>query len=127
MQFVEVQPGEVMAALANAERRALYCQSLVSTFVQSARDAYPGVAAQMVTASSLVASLLEAGQLADERRAGVRGQIGALCHGDPSWGWWLASVAVWGVCRSYRHDEGPPRQDGPSMSLRCRWWLRRSG
>ena len=31
-----------MAALEAAERRAQYCQSLVSTFVQSARDAYRG-------------------------------------------------------------------------------------
>ena len=44
-QFIEDQPGELMAALERAERRALYCQSLVSTFVQSARDAYPGAAA----------------------------------------------------------------------------------
>jgi two-component system response regulator PhcR len=40
--FEEEHPGELLAALERAERRALYCQSLVSTFVQSARDAYPG-------------------------------------------------------------------------------------
>lgn len=59
VQFVEMQPGEVMAALANAERRALYCQSLVSTFVQSARDAYPGAPLQTFSAASLVSSLLD--------------------------------------------------------------------
>jgi two-component system response regulator PhcR len=59
VQFTEVQPGEVMAALANAERRALYCQSLVSTFVQSARDAYPGAPLQTFSAASLVNSLLD--------------------------------------------------------------------
>ena len=37
------------AALERAERRALYCQSLVSTFVQSARDAYPGSATHSTT------------------------------------------------------------------------------
>ncbi|MBC7438265.1 MAG: hybrid sensor histidine kinase/response regulator [Bdellovibrionales bacterium] len=59
VQFLEAQPGEVMAALANAERRALYCQSLVSTFVQSARDAYPGAPVQTFGAASLVGSLLD--------------------------------------------------------------------
>ncbi|MBC7378517.1 MAG: hybrid sensor histidine kinase/response regulator [Burkholderiaceae bacterium] len=59
VQFIEAQPGEVMAALANAERRALYCQSLVSTFVQSARDAYPGAPVQTFSAASLVGSLLD--------------------------------------------------------------------
>jgi two-component system response regulator PhcR len=59
VQFVEHQPGELLAALERAERRALYCQSLVSTFVQSARDAYPGAAPQTVRASSLVTALLD--------------------------------------------------------------------
>ena len=56
--FSERQPGEVMAALAGAQRSALYCQSLVSAFVRSARDAYPGSIDQPVTASSLVQALL---------------------------------------------------------------------
>lgn len=59
VQFVEHQPGELLAALERAERRALYCQSLVSTFVQSARDAYPGSAPQTVRASGLVTALLD--------------------------------------------------------------------
>jgi len=59
VQFVEDYPGELLAALERADRRALYCQSLVSTFVQSARDAYPGAAAQTVSAASLVAALLD--------------------------------------------------------------------
>ncbi len=58
-EFVEHHPGELLAALERAERRALYCQSLVSTFVQSARDAYPGAAAQTVSAASLVDALLD--------------------------------------------------------------------
>lgn len=40
--FSESRSGEVIAALDSAERRALYCQSLVASFVQSARDAHPG-------------------------------------------------------------------------------------
>ncbi len=58
-QFTEHHTGELIAALERAERRALYCQSLVSTFVQSARDAYPGSAMQSVSARALVASLLD--------------------------------------------------------------------
>jgi two-component system response regulator PhcR len=57
--FSERQPGEVMAALAGAQRSALYCQSLVSAFVRSARDAYPGSIDQPVTASNLVQALLK--------------------------------------------------------------------
>ena len=59
VRFEEMQRGELIAALQRAERRALYCQSLVSTFVQSARDAYPGAAPQTVSASSLLAALLD--------------------------------------------------------------------
>ena len=57
--FNEYRPGEVMAALESAERQALYCQSLVATFFQSARDAYPGAAPQVVRAASLVDALLD--------------------------------------------------------------------
>ena len=57
-QLTEHTPGEVLAALQSAERRALYCQSLVATFVQSARDAYPGASAQSVSGSGLVDALL---------------------------------------------------------------------
>ena len=57
--FTEDHPGELLTALERAERRALYCQSLVSTFVQSARDAYPDAVPQSITASSLVEALLD--------------------------------------------------------------------
>lgn len=50
---------ELLAALQRAERRALYCQSLVSTFVQSARDAYRDAAPQNLSASSLLGALVE--------------------------------------------------------------------
>ena len=58
-QFTEEFPGELVTALERAERRALYCQSLVSTFVQSARDAYPDAVPHSITASSLVEALLD--------------------------------------------------------------------
>jgi len=71
VQFMEYQPGEVMAALERAERRALYCQSLVSTFVQSARDAYPGSAPQSVRAASLVTALLDEFPFEENERAWI--------------------------------------------------------
>lgn len=58
-RFTEEYPGELLGALERAERRALYCQSLVSTFVQSARDAYPDAQPQSIRASSLVEALLD--------------------------------------------------------------------
>ena len=58
VRFTEKRPGEIIAALEAAERNALYCQSLVSTFVKSARDAYPGVIPQTMTAAGLVQVLL---------------------------------------------------------------------
>ena len=58
-RFEEHHPGELNNALERAERRAQYCQSLVSTFVQSARDAYPGSPPQSVSAAGLLQSLLD--------------------------------------------------------------------
>lgn len=74
-QFTEYQAGELIAALERAERRALYCQSLVSTFVQSARDAYPGATPQSVTASSLVLSLLDEFPFEDNERTWVSSEV----------------------------------------------------
>ncbi len=58
-QFREDEPGELLGALESAERRTLYCQSLVSTFVQSARDVYPGAPVHAVSAANLVKALLD--------------------------------------------------------------------
>jgi len=74
-EFDEHEPGELLAALERAERRALYCQSLVSTFVQSARDAYPGSAAQTTSASSLVTSLLDEFPFEYDERSAVTSHI----------------------------------------------------
>jgi two-component system response regulator PhcR len=76
VQFAEEHPGEILDALQRAERRALYCQSLVSTFVQSARDAYPGAAPQTVSAGSLVNALLDEFPFEEDERAWITWQGG---------------------------------------------------
>jgi two-component system response regulator PhcR len=75
VRFTEHQPGELLAALERAERRALYCQSLVSTFVQSARDAYPGAPPQTVSASGLIGALLDEFPFEHGERAWVTSRI----------------------------------------------------
>ena len=74
-RFNEEYPGELLAALERAERRALYCQSLISTFVQSARDAYPGAAAQTVSAASLVTALLDEFPFDENERSWVSSDV----------------------------------------------------
>ena len=75
VQFVEDHPGQLIAALQSAERRALYCQSLVSTFVQSARDAYPGAPAHSVSAAGLVGSLLDEFPFEGDERSWVDNDV----------------------------------------------------
>ena len=75
VQFLEDHPGQLIAALQSAERRALYCQSLVSTFVQSARDAYPGAAVQTVSAAGLVRSLLDEYPFEEDERSWVDSEL----------------------------------------------------
>ena len=74
-QFVEHHPGELISALERAERRALYCQSLVSTFVESARDAYPGSMPQSVSAANLVAALLDEFPFEDNERSWISSEV----------------------------------------------------
>jgi two-component system response regulator PhcR len=74
-RFTEEYPGELVTALERAERRALYCQSLVSTFVQSARDAYPDAVPQSITASSLVDALLDEFPFEENERACVTSEV----------------------------------------------------
>jgi two-component system response regulator PhcR len=77
--FAEAAPGEILQALLSAERLTRYCQSLVSSFVQSARDAYPDAsgAPQRVMASSLLKSLLDEYPFEGDERASVSIQIEA--------------------------------------------------
>lgn len=51
------KPGEVLSMIEAAQRRADYAQSLVSTFVQSARDAYQTDVAVSLRACELVAAV----------------------------------------------------------------------
>jgi two-component system response regulator PhcR len=75
VRFEEGQPGEVLSALQRAERRAMYCQSLVSTFVQSARDAHPGAQPQTVSASGLIGALLDEYPFDDAERQWVHTRV----------------------------------------------------
>ena len=75
VQFAEDHPGQLIAALESAERRALYCQSLVSTFVQSARDAYPGAVLETVSAAGLVRSLLDEYPFEGDERSWVESEL----------------------------------------------------
>jgi two-component system response regulator PhcR len=71
----EDQPGQIVAALDAAERSALHAQSLMSTFVQSARDAYPGAASPKTDASSLVQALLDEYPFGAGERERVSSQV----------------------------------------------------
>ena len=80
VQFIEDRPGEIMAALEAAERRAQYCQSLVSTFVQSARDAYRGDAVQSVSAAKLVRALLDEFPFEEDEASWVSSDVATGFH-----------------------------------------------
>jgi two-component system, response regulator PhcR len=56
--MTEKRPGDALTMIEAAERRTAYAMSLVATFVQSARDAYPGSAPAKLQASRLVSTLL---------------------------------------------------------------------
>lgn len=75
VRFEGLGPKELLAALQRAEQRAQYCQSLVATFVQSARDAYPGAAPQTVSASSLLAALVDEYPFEDRERRWVDAEL----------------------------------------------------
>ncbi len=55
--IAQQKPGDVLFMIEAAQRRAEYAQSLVSTFVQSARDATLGNASASLLASELVAAV----------------------------------------------------------------------
>lgn len=74
-RFVDLSRQELLAALQRAERRALYCQSLVATFVQSARDAYPDAVPQTLSASSLLGALVSEYPFEDRERHWVSTEV----------------------------------------------------
>uniref|UniRef100_UPI00286B61B6 hybrid sensor histidine kinase/response regulator n=1 Tax=Polaromonas sp. TaxID=1869339 RepID=UPI00286B61B6 len=70
-RFAEKRPGDALAMIEAAERRTQYALSLVATFVQSARDAYPGSAPAPLQASRLVGALLNEYPFENDERAWV--------------------------------------------------------
>jgi two-component system response regulator PhcR len=76
-QIAENRPGDTLTMIEAAERRALYALSLVATFVQSARDAYPGAAPAPLRASRLVKALLDEYPFEDDERAWVSADLRA--------------------------------------------------
>lgn len=70
-QFEDLN-GEIQASLERIERGAQYCQSLVASFVQSARDAYPDAAPSSFSASGLVEALMAEYPFEDNERAAVQ-------------------------------------------------------
>ncbi|MEJ7932439.1 hybrid sensor histidine kinase/response regulator [Ramlibacter sp. AN1015] len=67
--------GDILASLQRIERRAQYCQSLVATFVQSARDAFPDAAPQSFSASGLLAALMAEYPFEADERAAVQVRV----------------------------------------------------
>lgn len=76
-QIAEKRAGDTLAMIEAAERRALYAMSLVATFVQSARDAYPGAATAPLPASRLVGTLLNEYPFEGDERAWVSCDLAA--------------------------------------------------
>ena len=69
--MAEKRPGDTLTIIEAAGRRTLYALSLVATFVQSARDAYPGAAPAPLQASRLVSALLDEYPFENDERAWV--------------------------------------------------------
>lgn len=69
--IAEKRAGDTLAMIQAAERRTLYAMSLVATFVQSAREAYPGAAPAPLRASRLVNTLLDEYPFEGSERAWV--------------------------------------------------------
>ena len=69
--MAERRPGDTLTIIEAAERRTAYAMSLVATFVQSARDAYPGSAPARLQASRLVSTLLNDYPFENDERAWV--------------------------------------------------------
>ena len=73
--MAEKRPGDTLTIIDAAERRTAYAMSLVATFVQSARDAYPGSAPVKLRASQLVSNLLNDYPFENDERAWVTSDL----------------------------------------------------
>lgn len=58
VQMTQRTPHEITQVLERSERAALYCQTLISRFVQSAKEASPGAVVPPVTATELITALM---------------------------------------------------------------------
>ena len=76
--MTEKRPGDALTMIEAAKRRTAYAMSLVATFVQSARDAYPGSAPAKLLASRLVSTLLNDYPFENDERSWVTCDL----HGD---------------------------------------------
>jgi two-component system, response regulator PhcR len=73
--MAEKRSGDTLTMIKAAERRTAYAMSLVATFVQSARDAYPGSAPTKLQASRLVNTLLSDYPFENDERAWVTSDL----------------------------------------------------
>lgn len=122
VRLTETRPGEVTAALEAAERNAMYCQSLVSTFVKSAREAYPGIISPSVTAAGLVNVLLDEYPFDAGEREAVRADLAAdfALPGQRDLLFLVLSTLVKNALQALRGHDMPRlelrlgREDGPA-------------
>lgn len=77
VQMIQHSPHEIMQVLERSERAALYCQTLISRFVQSAKEASPGAVAPPVTASELITALLTEYPFDESERRWVSSHVDA--------------------------------------------------
>ncbi|MEO7954855.1 MAG: hybrid sensor histidine kinase/response regulator [Polaromonas sp.] len=75
--IAEKRPGDTLNMLDATERGTLYAMSLVATFVQSARDAYPGAVSAFLPASGLISALLNEYPFQGDERACVTSDLAA--------------------------------------------------
>jgi two-component system, response regulator PhcR len=73
--MTEKRPGDALTMIEAAERRTAYAMSLVATFVQSARDAYPGSVPTKLQASRLVGTLLNDYPFENDERTWVTSDL----------------------------------------------------
>ena len=76
-RIAEKRAGDSFAMVDAAGRRTAYAMSLVATFVQSARDAYPGAASAPLKASKLVNALLSEYPFENDERIWVSCDLAA--------------------------------------------------
>lgn len=74
--FRQSEPGEMMRALDSADRRTMYCQSILNSFLQSAKEVQPGSRRPPMSAAGLVKKMLAEYPFEDHERQWVTPDIG---------------------------------------------------